>query len=170
MAGWWWWARRWIPSRSHRFSSLWEAEVLRMVLGNTDGFRGHAALCGAERGASDDRKISACKSGGGLRANDERQCGIPRGIDDVKLKARLFDADQLNRLIIRTLGFGGETMPQERRRTPRYPFVADTEVRDDASGTTVKTRTRELSLYGCYVDMDNPFPAVTPITIKINTA
>ena len=61
-------------------------------------------------------------------------------------------------------------MPQERRRTPRYPFVADTEVRDDASGTTVKTRTRELSLYGCYVDMDNPLPTGTPITIKINTA
>ena len=61
-------------------------------------------------------------------------------------------------------------MPEERRRTPRYPFVADTEVRDDASGTTVKTRTRELSLYGCYVDMDNPLPAGTPITIKINTA
>jgi len=86
------------------------------------------------------------------------------------LKACLFDANQLNRLIIRALGFGGESMPEERRRTPRYPFVADTEVRDDASGTTVKTRTRELSLYGCYVDMDNPFPAGTPITIKINTA
>src|SRR2546422_6848506 len=61
-------------------------------------------------------------------------------------------------------------MPQERRRTPRYPFIADAEVHDDASGTTVKTRIRELSLYGCYVDMDNPLPTGTPITIKINTA
>jgi len=61
-------------------------------------------------------------------------------------------------------------MPQERRRTPRYPFIADAEVHDDASGTTVKTRIRELSLFGCYVDMDNPLPTGTPITIKINTA
>jgi len=61
-------------------------------------------------------------------------------------------------------------MPQERRRTTSYPFIADAEVHDDASGTTVKTRIRELSLYGCYVDMDNPLPTGTPITIKINTA
>lgn len=60
-------------------------------------------------------------------------------------------------------------MPQERRRTPRYPFVAEAVVRDDSSGTTVKTRISELSLYGCYVDMLNPFPAGTSITVKINS-
>lgn len=60
-------------------------------------------------------------------------------------------------------------MGQERRRTPRYPFVADAVVRDDSSGTTLNTRVSELSLYGCYVDMANPFPPDTPITVKINS-
>src|SRR5207245_1087463 len=66
--------------RGHTGSAhFWKPKHSRMVLGNTDGFRGHAALRGAERGASDDRKIPARESGGGLRANDERPCAVPRG-------------------------------------------------------------------------------------------
>lgn len=60
-------------------------------------------------------------------------------------------------------------MGEERRRTPRYPFVADAAVRDDSSGATVNTRVSELSLNGCYVDMVNPLPAGTPITVRINS-
>jgi hypothetical protein len=60
-------------------------------------------------------------------------------------------------------------MGQERRRTPRYPFIADAVVRDDSSGAIMTTRVSELSLYGCYVDMVNPLPAGTLITVKINS-
>src|SRR5215472_266798 len=54
-----------------------------MVLGNTDGLRGHATLRRADRGASDDRKIPTRKSGGGLLANDERPSPISRRAHDV---------------------------------------------------------------------------------------
>src|SRR5579859_864979 len=61
-------------------------------------------------------------------------------------------------------------MGEERRRVPRYPFVADAVVRDDSSGTTVNTRLSELSLYGCYLDMVNPLPSGTPITVKVSSS
>jgi len=60
-------------------------------------------------------------------------------------------------------------MGQERRQTPRYPFVAEALVRDDSSGATVNTRVSDLSLYGCYLDMVEPLPVGTPITVKINS-
>ena len=56
---------------------------------------------------------------------------------------------------------------QERRRTPRFPFVATAEVADTSSGASVTARVSELSLYGCYIDMANPFPEGTSITVKI---
>src|SRR5947209_9181254 len=88
MAGWWWW-RDDGSHRGHTGSAHYrKPKHSRMVLGNTDGFRGHATLRGAERGTSDDRKIPARKSGGGLRANDERQGAVPRGLDDVDLDQR----------------------------------------------------------------------------------
>src|SRR5229473_1336703 len=56
---------------------------------------------------------------------------------------------------------------QERRRTPRFPFVATAEVVDTSSGTGVTARVSELSLYGCYIDMTNPLPEGTSIMVKI---
>ncbi len=58
-------------------------------------------------------------------------------------------------------------MNQERRRTPRYPFVAVAELIDAKSQTQLSTRVTELSLYGCYFDTINPFPAGTSILVKI---
>ncbi len=58
-------------------------------------------------------------------------------------------------------------MGQERRRTPRFPFVATAEVVDTSSGTGVTARVSELSLYGCYIDMTNPLPEGTSIMVKI---
>ena len=58
-------------------------------------------------------------------------------------------------------------MQQERRRTPRYPFIATAELLDQSTKTTVKTRVTELSLFGCYVDMPNTLPQGTEIYIKI---
>ncbi|MFI5094368.1 MAG: PilZ domain-containing protein [Candidatus Acidiferrum sp.] len=60
-------------------------------------------------------------------------------------------------------------MGQERRRTPRYPFVADAVVRDNSSGATMNTQVSDLSLNGCYLDMVNPIPAGTPVTVKISS-
>ena len=58
-------------------------------------------------------------------------------------------------------------MEQERRRTPRFSFMAHAELREDSSQVHVVTRVNELSLYGCYLDMMNPFPAGTMVTLKI---
>lgn len=58
-------------------------------------------------------------------------------------------------------------MGQERRRTPRYPFVATAEVVDTSSGVSVAARVSELSLYGCYIDMTNPPPEGTSIMVKV---
>lgn len=59
---------------------------------------------------------------------------------------------------------------QDRRRTPRYSFVASAEVVADTSDVRVATRVSELSLRGCYLDMANPFPLSTQIAIKISAA
>jgi PilZ domain len=56
---------------------------------------------------------------------------------------------------------------EERRRTPRYPFIATAEVTDQSSHANTSTRVTELSLHGCYLDMANPLPKDTRISIKI---
>ena len=58
-------------------------------------------------------------------------------------------------------------MGQERRRTPRFSFIAHAELREDASQVRVVSRVSELSLNGCYLDMMNPFPAGTMVTLRI---
>ena len=58
-------------------------------------------------------------------------------------------------------------MERERRRTPRFSFIAQAELREDASQVRVVTRVSELSLGGCYLDMMNPFPAGTMVTLRI---
>lgn len=59
---------------------------------------------------------------------------------------------------------------QDRRRTPRYSFVASAEVVADNSDARVAANVSELSLHGCYLDMTNPFPLSTPVSIKISAA
>lgn len=58
-------------------------------------------------------------------------------------------------------------MHQERRRAPRYPFIATAEVVDPSTKASVSTRVSELSLYGCFVDTTNPLPNGTRLHIKI---
>src|SRR5690348_12930697 len=62
---------------------------------------------------------------------------------------------------------GENCMGQERRRTPRYPFIATAEVIDQSSKASTSTRVSELSLHGCHLDMPNPLPQDTAITVKI---
>lgn len=58
-------------------------------------------------------------------------------------------------------------MEQERRRSPRYSFIAHAEMHEDSSQVRVVSRVSELSRYGCYLDMMNPFPAGTLVTLRI---
>jgi PilZ domain len=56
----------------------------------------------------------------------------------------------------------------ERRRVPRYTFIATAELIEEASDVRIATRVSELSLYGCYLDMMNPFPVGTLVLVKIS--
>lgn len=58
-------------------------------------------------------------------------------------------------------------MNSERRRAPRYQFIADAEVEEIQSGTKFKAKTGDLSLGGCFLDLLNPAPEGTEIRIKI---
>jgi hypothetical protein len=60
-----------------------------------------------------------------------------------------------------------DAVSRERRRTPRYPFVAVAELIEAKSQTQLSTRVTELSLYGCYFDTMNHFPCGTSILVKI---
>lgn len=60
-------------------------------------------------------------------------------------------------------------MEQERRRTPRFPFVASAEVIETAGRFSIVARVSELSLYGCYIDMSNPLPEGTSIVVRITS-
>jgi PilZ domain len=56
---------------------------------------------------------------------------------------------------------------QERRRGPRYSFIANAELTEAQSKARMQTRVTEISLYGCYFDMVNPLPADTAVHVKI---
>jgi hypothetical protein len=58
-------------------------------------------------------------------------------------------------------------MERERRRTPRYVFIASAELYEEQSDVRVATRVSELSLHGCYLDMMNPFPKESVVLVKI---
>jgi PilZ domain len=55
----------------------------------------------------------------------------------------------------------------DRRAHPRYAFVAAVEVVAAGPGTRLKTRVRDLSRQGCYVDTDAPLPLGTDTEVRI---
>jgi hypothetical protein len=55
----------------------------------------------------------------------------------------------------------------EQRRNPRFPFVAVAEITETESGGELVTQVSELSVNGCYVDEQNPFPSRTLVKLKI---
>jgi hypothetical protein len=59
-------------------------------------------------------------------------------------------------------------MESERRRGPRYLFIADTEVIDKTSDAKCAARTNELSISGCFIETRNPAPAGTELWIRIS--
>jgi hypothetical protein len=56
----------------------------------------------------------------------------------------------------------------EKRRTPRYSFIASAELIEERSDVRIASRVSELSRYGCYLDMMNPFPTDTLVLVKIS--
>jgi PilZ domain len=58
-------------------------------------------------------------------------------------------------------------MDRERRRSPRYIFIASAELYEQTTDVRVASRVSELSRHGCYLDMMNPFPTGTIILLKI---
>lgn len=58
-------------------------------------------------------------------------------------------------------------MERERRRSPRYIFIASAELYEERTDVRVASRVSELSLHGCYLDMMNPFPMGTLVLLKI---
>lgn len=60
-------------------------------------------------------------------------------------------------------------MQTERRRTPRYPFIAMAEIFDERENARKSTKISDLSRHGCYVEMADPFPQGTNVTIEIYT-
>jgi PilZ domain len=60
-------------------------------------------------------------------------------------------------------------MRVERRREPRYPFIAMAEIVDEKERVRTTSRISDLSLHGCYVEMIDPFPQGTNVLIEIYT-
>ena len=58
-------------------------------------------------------------------------------------------------------------MQSERRRAPRYRFVANAEVVELRSDAHFKARTSDVSLLGCYVNSVNWLPAGTDIQLRV---
>ena len=61
-------------------------------------------------------------------------------------------------------------MDSERRRAPRYPFIAEAEVTEIASDTKLSAKTSDVSIGGCFLDMLNPSPEGTEIQVRISHA
>jgi len=60
-------------------------------------------------------------------------------------------------------------MEQDRRRNPRYPFAGSIEMREGASDDKRTALVKELSLNGCYVDTESPYPMGASLAIKLFT-
>jgi hypothetical protein len=59
--------------------------------------------------------------------------------------------------------------PVERRRTARFPFVADAEISENASGIRVFARVSKISLTGCHLEALHGFPVGSQVFVKIFT-
>lgn len=61
-------------------------------------------------------------------------------------------------------------MSAERRRAPRYQFVAEAEVLETVTGIKTKVKTGDLSVGGCFIDTWNPSPEGAEIQVTIHRA
>lgn len=58
-------------------------------------------------------------------------------------------------------------MSSDRRRAPRYQFIADAEVIEIASGSKLKVKTGDLSIGGCFIGTASPPAEGTEIRVTI---
>ena len=58
-------------------------------------------------------------------------------------------------------------MDKDRRVAFRYSFTAQAELIDELTSTRVVSRVCDLSLYGCRLEMANPFPDDSLATLRI---
>jgi len=58
-------------------------------------------------------------------------------------------------------------MENDRRKSPRFAFIANGEVCEEKTDTRLNMRISEISRTGCYLDMMNPLPGGTPIRLSI---
>ncbi|HWY44149.1 MAG TPA: PilZ domain-containing protein [Candidatus Sulfotelmatobacter sp.] len=63
--------------------------------------------------------------------------------------------------------FQEHVMETDRRKSPRFAFIAGGELHEEKSNTLLRTRVSEISKTGCYLDMMNPLPNGTPIQLSI---
>jgi PilZ domain len=61
-------------------------------------------------------------------------------------------------------------LSDDRRAAPRYGFTATAEVVDMGSRTRMNTRISDLSMEGCYVDTNAPFPVRTKVRIRVSAS
>jgi hypothetical protein len=62
---------------------------------------------------------------------------------------------------------GAERRRNERRREPRFPFVASVEAVEPKSSAKILGRTSDISAGGCYGDTISPFSAGTTFKIRL---
>jgi hypothetical protein len=55
----------------------------------------------------------------------------------------------------------------ERRLVPRYALIAQAEILEPASGTSIAGRVSEMSVKGCYVDLLNTLPVGTAVEVRV---
>jgi hypothetical protein len=63
-----------------------------------------------------------------------------------------------------------EISSDDRRAATRYGFTATAEVVDMNSRTRMNTRISDLSMEGCYVDTNAPFPIQTKVRIRVSAS
>ena len=56
----------------------------------------------------------------------------------------------------------------DRRRAPRFPFIAEAQVIEVSSNTKLNAQTSDISMGGCFLDMLNPCPPATDIQVIIS--
>ena len=59
-------------------------------------------------------------------------------------------------------------MDHERRRMPRFTFIASAEVLTEDASTRLGARISDISATGCYVDTINPLLGGTSVYLKIS--
>ena len=71
-------------------------------------------------------------------------------------------------MVVRGILPEGAIEYQEKRRSPRYSFIASAELIEERADVRIASRVSELSRFGCYLDMMNPFPTGTMVLVKIS--